>query len=306
MPLENNEISLEGKMNDWGPFGEREGKWLIFSIGNPEEGHGYALSRNIDDLHSQRIAHLISCKTGARYVAHIPWTTDNAGPVARDWSPKSIPVEQCVKNIIKFLNYHIQLYKEINLPASRVLIYSGHGGNNPLVDHKKEIKDALKLEKLIISSTEGIAEDNVDRILIEMEKLSSRITPKGEDQRKIKMKLYKILMSAGHAGHFEHSLGAALGVLDEAKLEVMNKALEKDFEAALNQWPPLGGLGGFLLKGGKYIDAFGTKKEDKHGLWKCLNTLRRLNHGKIIVVKELGELVINLLVEHYSGLILND
>ncbi len=33
-----NENSLDGKMSDWGPFGEHEGEWLIFSVGNPEEG----------------------------------------------------------------------------------------------------------------------------------------------------------------------------------------------------------------------------------------------------------------------------
>ena len=120
------------------------------------------------------------------------------------------------------------------------------------------------------------------------------------------MMLFKILMTNAHAGHFEHSLGAALGVLDFKKLEVMNKELERDFEAALDKWPPLGGLGGFLMKGGKYVQAFGTKKEDKHGHWKCLKSLRTLNHGKIKVVKELGELIINLLVEHYSGLIMDN
>jgi len=306
MIRQNNEITLEGKMDDWGPFGSREGKWFIFSIGNPEEGHGYALPRNIDDIQAQRVAHLISCKTGARYLAHIPWSTDNAGSVAKDWSPKSIPVEQCVENIIKFMDYHIQIYKEMNLPASKVLIYSGHGGNNPLVAYTDKIKNALNLEKLIISSTEGIAEDNVDRILLEMEQLSHVITPEGQNQRKVKMMLFKILMTNAHAGHFEHSLGAALGVLDEEKLKIMNLELEKDFEAALYKWPPLGGLGGFIIKGGKYTEALGTKKDDRHGLWKCLSSLRKLNNGKIKIVKELGELVINLLVEYYSGLIVND
>ena len=104
MDNEENGISLEGKMDDWGPYGKDEGKWLIFSVGNPEEGHGYALPKNIDDLHSQHIAHLISCKTGGRYVAHIPWSTDNVGLIAKDWSPKTIPVNEMVKKLKQFLN----------------------------------------------------------------------------------------------------------------------------------------------------------------------------------------------------------
>ena len=292
-------------MDDWGPFGNNEGKWLIFSIGNPVEGHGYALPRNIDDLHSQRVAHLISCKTGARYVGHIPWATDNFTSIAKDWAPKSIPVEDIVKNIIDFIKFHAEIYKEMDLPASRILIYSGHGGNNPLVHYTKEIQDALNLKKLIISTTEGIAEENIDRVINELGKLSIEIAGKGENPRQIRRTLIQILLSAAHAGHFEHSLGAALGVLDEEKLNIMNEELERDFNAALNKWPPIGGLGGFLLAGGEYTEALGTKDNDKFGLWNCLKRLRRLDNGKVRVIKELGELIINLLVEYYSEIILN-
>ena len=292
-------------MDDWGPFGENEGKWLVFSIGNPVEGHGYALPRNIDDLHSQRVAHLISCKTGARYVAHIPWATDNFTSIATDWAPKSIPVEEIVEKIINFIGFHIDIYKKMDLPASKVFIYSGHGGNNPLVLYKDEIQDALDIEKLIISTTESVAEDNVDRIIVELDKLAEKIARDGEDPKKIRGILIKILLSNAHAGHFEHSLGAALGVLDEQKLRIMNEELERDFEAALAKWPPLGGLGGFLLTGGEYTQALGTKDNDKAGLWKCMKTLRKMNKGKVLVFKELGELIINLLVEYYSEMVLS-
>jgi hypothetical protein len=305
MPL-NNEITLEGKMDDWGPFGKNEGKWLIFSIGNPEEGHGYALPRNIDDLAAQRVAHLISCKTGARYVAHIPWATDNFVPLAKDWGPKVIPVEELVDRIIAFLKYHIEIYKEMGLPASRIFIYSGHGGNNPLSKYEQHIKNVLNLDQLIISTTEGIAEANMDRVLRELEQLSEKLAPKKEDSRKVKNILIKILTGAGHADHFEHSMAAAINALDEEKLKIMNEELERDFEGALRKWPPLGGLGGFLMAGGKYVEAIGTKDEDKYGLWNCFKTLRKLDNGKIKPVKELGELVINLLVEYYSDMLLKD
>ncbi|GAH80852.1 unnamed protein product, partial [marine sediment metagenome] len=200
--------------------------------------------------------------------------------------------------------FHIEIYKKMNLPTSKILIYSGHGGNNHLVLYNKDIKEALNLEKLIISTTEGVAEDNVDRIIVELDELSEKIARKGENPKKIRGTLIKILLSNAHAGHFEHSLGAALGVLDEEKLKLMNEELEKDFEAALNKWPPLGGLGGFLLAGGQYTESLGTRDNDKSGLWKCMKTLRKLNNGRVLVFKELGELIINLLVEHYSEMIL--
>jgi creatinine amidohydrolase/Fe(II)-dependent formamide hydrolase-like protein len=306
MVQEKKNISLQGKMNDWGPYEKNEGKWLIFSIGNPEEGHGYALPRMMDDLFSQRVAHLISCKSGGRYVAHIPWATDNFETIAMDWAPKFIPVKQLVEKIKKFLKYHIEIYKEMALPASRVLIYSGHGGNNPLTNYTDEIRKELNLEKLIISTTEGIAEQNMDAILIALEKLSRQLAENEVDAKKMKRILIKILTGAGHACHFEHSAGAALGVLDEKKLKIMNEELEKDFEKALEKWPPLAGLGGFLLAGGKYVEAIGTKETDKHGLWNCLKTVRTLDGGKIKPIKELGELVINLLSDYYAQLLLKE
>ncbi len=305
MSQKNNRINLEGKMDDWGPFGTSEGKWLIFSIGNPVEGHGYALPRNIDDLHSQRIAHLISCRTGARYVAHIPWATDNFTAIAKDWAPKSIPVREIVSNIIEFIRFHIDIYKKMDLPTSNVFIYSGHGGNRPIADYVNEIKNALKLEKLIIANTEDFADDIEDRALDEVTKLSKELAGEVEDPKQIRRALVQILLSIAHAGHFEHSLGAALGILDREKLDIMNLELERDFEAALKKWPPLGGLGGFLLAGSEYQEALGTKENDKFGLWKCLKRLRRLDKGKVKVFKELGELMINLIVEYFSNIILN-
>ncbi|MFW9951997.1 MAG: hypothetical protein ACFFKA_17905 [Candidatus Thorarchaeota archaeon] len=305
MTNEKKRISLEGKMDAWGPFGKNEGKWLIFSIGNPEEGHGYALPRNIDDLHSQRISHLISCKSGARYVAHIPWATDNFVAIATDWAPKSIPVEKMVPKVIEFLRFHIDNYKEMGLPASNILIYSGHGGNAPLALYSKHLREQLNLNNLIISTSEGFVKEIEDKALEKVDKLSRKIAKNGEDPKQIRRMLIQILLSVAHAGHFEHSLGAALGVLDEEKLSIMNKELESDFESALRKWPPLGGLGGFLLAGGEYTKALGTKDDDKFGLWKCLKRLRRLDHGKVKVFKELGELMINLLVEYYSDKIVN-
>jgi creatinine amidohydrolase/Fe(II)-dependent formamide hydrolase-like protein len=306
MAQKNNEISLKGKMDDWGPFGEKEGKWLIFSIGNPEEGHGLALPRIMDDLFAQRVAHLISCKSGARYVAHIPWATDNFISVAKDWAPRVIPVKEIVENIKKFLKFHMDIFKEMDLPASKILIFSGHGGNNPLAEYVEEIKKDLNLEKLIIAPSEELADENMDRILKELEELSVKLATEKEDARKIKRTLIKILTGAGHASHMEHSSAAALGILDEKKLKIMNEELERDFDSAIQKWPPIGGLGGFLMAGGKYVEAIGTKDNDKYGLWNCFKTLRRLDGGKIKPVKELGDLVINLLVKYYSEIILNE
>jgi len=299
------EIKLDGKMDDWGPFGKNEGKWLIFSIGNPYEGHGYALPRNMDDFFSQRVAHLISCKTGSRYVAHIPWATDGAGEVATDWAPKYIPIQELSNRLIEYLRIHIDAYKEMGLPANRVFIFTGHGGNNVLADYTNEIKQALNLQSLIIATTDEI-EKNVNKIMEASKDLTTKLAQKGGDKRAIAKTLVRILLSAGHASHMEHSIAAAIGVLDEKKLEEMNELLSEDFEKALAKWPPIGGLGGFLLAGGKYAEALGTEKNDKFGLWNCLKGLKEIDEGKLKPIKELGEMIINTTVDYFSEILLEN
>jgi hypothetical protein len=103
----------------------------------------------------------------------------------------------------------------------------------------------------------------------------------------------------------EHSIAAALGVLDESKLKLMNTELENNFEGAIKKYPTLGGLGGFLTAGERYTEIFGTEKKDKHNLWKCYRALRELDNGKIKPIKELGEIIINAMVDYYSELLLS-
>lgn len=307
MSDKNNELSLEGKMDDWGPFGKNEGKWLIFSMGNPEEGHGYALPRNIDDLVGQYTAQLIALKSGGRYVAHIPWATDFIVDIARNWAPKIIPVEELVENLKDFLKYHIKILKKMGLPASRVFIYSAHGGNNPLSKFTEDLKKELNLEKILIPSTEdtGESETLAKNVLEGLAKVSSELASNEGEARKLMRTFAKIINGASHASHFEHSAGAALGVLDEEKLKIMNQDLERDFDAALKKWPPIGGLGGYITAGGKY-EVLGTKDNDNHGHWNCLKILRKLDGGKIKPIKELGEVLIEEVAKFYASLLISD
>ncbi|MBD3213673.1 MAG: hypothetical protein GF311_13775 [Candidatus Lokiarchaeota archaeon] len=299
------ELKLGGKMDDWGPYGKKEGDWIIFTVGNPVEGHGYALPRNIDDIVSQYIGLHIALKTGSRYVAHIPYTTDHAGDAAKDWAPKYIPVDQFLANVKEFMKYHIDTYKNLGLKASKVFIYSGHGGNDPLLKEETVIKEELRLEKVLIGSG-GILEQYVNKIMIATKNLATQLSNTKNEQKQIGNELVQILLGAGHAGHMEHSLAYALEVMDKKKLEIMNQQLENDFEKALLKYPPVGGLGGYLLVGGKYESALGSRKNDKYGLWNCLKTLRKLDNGKVKPYKELGKMIIDMIIDIYTQILLQN
>ncbi|MHA1725874.1 MAG: hypothetical protein ACTSXH_13760 [Promethearchaeota archaeon] len=292
------ELDLKEKMNDWGPWEEKESKCLIFSVGNPNEGHGYAMPRNIDDLHAKKAAHDLEFTTGQRHVAHIPYTTDRCGPVAKAWAPAFIPFEEFLDKSIQFMKYHINLIKERGDEISLVLLLTGHGGNAQLLERKyqKLIEKELEVKKfravtaLVDRKDAGVVLEEVKKLANEM--INTKGTRFGFNNADELADFYfKILLSAGHASHAEHSLAAALNVLDMKKVEIMNELLSKDFEAALRKWPAIGGLGGYLLAGGKYTEALGTEDNDKFGLWNCLKGLREINEGKLVVAPELGHLI---------------
>ena len=303
-------FNLEGKMDDWGPFGVNEGHWILFSVGNPEEGHGLALPKAIDDFHAKKAAHDLEFMTGQKYVAHVPYTTDRCGEVAKDWSPQWLPWEEFFPRSVKFMKYHVDTLREQQNEVTHALLIIGHGGNGQLTEHaiQEKIQEELNLEKFI--SVSAIASKKAGiRILNELEPLAEKIL-RGKKERlgisdpeDLAFFYSKMLMSSGHASHTEHSLAAAMGSCDMEKLSIMNEALEQNFEKALKKWPPIGGLGGYLLKGGDYTKALGTRSNDKYGLWNCLNGLRTLNGGKIVVAPELGRLIQEVSVKEMAKIL---
>ncbi len=305
MTKKKNRIPLKGKMSNWGPFGESEGQWLIFTVGNPNEGHGLALPRMIDDLPPKYVAHRVEFRTGSRYVAHIPYTTDRVGDVAKDWAPSYLPMAQFVDKVGTFLQFHLKELRELKLQADKVMIIVGHGGNADLKHYTKDMKQQLGLKELKIISTAG--EQLFGEISNGLEKIAERLIPNGTEEE-VEEKaywLFQLVTSGGHASHMEHSIAAAMNVLDWDKLEEMNNVLEKDFEKGLENWPPIGGLGGFLIRNGEYTKALGTKKNDKYGLWHCLEGLKNIDNGKLHPIKEIGELVLEKAIDYFSSIIKN-
>lgn len=300
-------LNLAGRMDDWGPWGANEGQWLLFTIGNPEEGHGAALPRMIDDLHAKNLAYQVEFRTGARYVAHVPFTTDRCGPVARDWAPRYLPEGEAFDRTVAFLRYHVELLRELGLPARRALLIVGHGGNAIFLEREAALREALELEAMRVVSAFGILQaasaDGTGRAFEVIERLARARAGPGEDPDDLAFQYFQLLASAGHASHMEHTLAAAMGACDRAKLARQNQALAEDFEDALARWPPLGGLGGYLLAGGKYTAALGTRAHDKYGLWHCLDGLRMLHGGQVHVDEALGKALLAAVVDELCAIV---
>jgi len=304
------QYNLKDKMNSWGPFEEREAMWHLFSVGNPNEGHGLALPRMIDDMHAQYIAHHLEFSTGQRYVGHIPYTTDRCGPVAKDWAPAYLPWEEFFEKSLEFVKSRLEILRTQGETVSKVMILVGHGGNHDLTKRKaeRELKKRCGVEKVValsamVSGTTGV------KVLNALEEVAeTQIKEKGErfgysDPEELAFFYSQLLLSAGHASHMEHSLAAAMHVCNLEKVALMNQLLEKDFETALHKWPPIGGLGGYLLAGGKYTEALGTEDNDRYGLWNCLNGLKTLDEGRLVIAPELGTLVHRISLEEKQAIL---
>jgi len=266
-------LNLKGKLLNRGPFEENEDKAIIFSVGNSNEAHGYALPRDIDARQAQWVAINASNKAGARYIAHIPYSTDRVGDIAKNWSPNYLPFDVWLEKIIDFMKFHIFELQNYNINFEKIIIVNFHGGNIFPRKSIKKISGALNGYKIKVF---GPFDFNFDIV----------------DQDKIHYWLVEQGIKPGHADTTEHSIASILGLVDYKKLDIMNELIQKNINTALKRWPAIGGLGGYLEFGGP---EFNPLREPKIGLIDCFKKFKE--DKKIHIYSELGALILNGLIE---------
>lgn len=213
-------------LRNWGPFGRTENHVGVFTVGNPCEGHGPALPRDIDDRVVKALAFRACDATGAYYCGHVPFTSDRVGSIATAWSPLWIPESEMITRTAEFIRTYLGMTR---LDFQRVCLLNGHGGNNFIASRQDELSEKAGRPIEFIIPFEGV--------------------------------------ETGHADTLEHSVAAYLGLVDAGKLARMNALIRKDPKEALRRWPPIGGLGGYLIFGGK---KFAELRRPEYGLTECL------------------------------------
>ena len=282
-----NFLNLKGKMSDWGPFKLTSSNTLIFSMGNPCEGHGPALPPDNDSRCANFVAYHVSERSGAKFIAHIPYTTDQVGDIALDWSPAYIPMRKCVNNCVTYIEYHCKVLQEIGIEFSRILIINGHGGNYGV--DKFSIWDELKT-KFSLSDLRFINTYEVD---IHEILQSQDFSAETHDA------YLTAVQTGGHADTIEHSIATLYGGIDYGKFYKMNKFITKNgTEAALRKWPVLGGLGGYLKFGGERYNPL-----RQVGLERCLSQFEEDN--QIFLFPELAQIVMEHLMKRICSMIEN-
>ncbi|MFX0016131.1 MAG: hypothetical protein ACFFB2_17100 [Promethearchaeota archaeon] len=280
-------LNLKGKMSDWGPFGLESSSTLIFSMGNPCEGHGPALSTDNDSRCANFVAYHVSEQSGSKFIAHIPYTTDQVGDIAFDWSPAYIPMEECVNKSGAYIEYHCRILKERGINFSKVVIINGHGGNYGIDKFPiwKELKTTFDLSDLMFINTYEV---DIDEVL------------ESQNFSKETYNAYSIAVkTGGHADTIEHSVATLYSGIDYGKFYQMNNYIKKDKQAALKKWPVLGGLGGYLKFGGERYEAL-----RKVGLERCLRQFEK--DGQIFLFPKLAQIVMDHLIKRICLIIKPD
>ncbi|MBD3186364.1 hypothetical protein GF325_06005 [Candidatus Bathyarchaeota archaeon] len=277
-------FDIEKKMNAWGPFSPRDAGTLIFSIGNLHEGHGPALSPDNDSRCANFVAYRVSERTGARFMAHVPFTTDRVGDIARDWSPGYLPMDECVRKSVDFINFHVNALKDRGVTLSKILIIVGHGGNKGIenYDDWDALREQHGMESILFASTFTVDLGQVLRCL----------EPYSEETR-----MEYLAVKPGHADTMEHSIATLYGGVDMGKYAMMNRFMRNHgVDAALKKWPVIGGLGGYLKFGGDRYEPL-----RKVGLGSCLKKLEE--DGQLFIFKDFAKEVMEISIGNICRMI---
>jgi len=213
-------LSAESQKEN-GPFDSKNRTVLVFSIGAGNESHGSALPSNIDDYAAIVTATTVSMRLGLTYVGHLPYSSDRAGELARDWNPGYIARDALRTRVLEDVKRAIELQREFQgNAATLVVVVSGNGGNNFLEEEEAAMSEGMGVPFHYI-----------------------RPFPKGSSIRSRKHGRQDVT----HADDGEHSVGLYLGLLDKKKLRKINDTASRDAKEALRRDPAIMGLGYYVL-----------------------------------------------------------
>lgn len=187
---------------------------LVLSIGNEREGHGPALYEDTDSFFAINVATDVAKKTGARYVGHIPYTTDRVGDIAKAWMPAYMPFDEFIVASLEFLRSIVFQYKELLEDRLKLIIVVGHG---------------------------GIPKDLGKLIQKELEVHTTCVFPGIDFGMHAGDEEHSLL---AYLKHFNYN-GLDL---------IHKTAIEQEPEEVLRRWPPLFGLSGFWHESGIYSE----------------------------------------------------
>jgi len=154
-------LRLAKNLGNWGPFGRGENRVAVFTVGNPCEGHGPALPKDIDDRVVKALALRACDAEGAYYCGHVPFTSDRVGRIALAWSPLWIPEDEMVSRTGQFIKTYLAM---VGLRFHRICLLNGHGGNNFIAGCRRELSRKAGRSIDFVIPFEGIETGHADTL----------------------------------------------------------------------------------------------------------------------------------------------
>jgi len=238
---------------------------LLYGMGSIDEDHGPAIPRDIDDLTADMTATRAIQRIGPEkfdYKGVLPFGSDRVGEIAKRWCPAWIPPEEATQKVINLISDYI----ESNDKATHAAIISGHGGNNFLKDQESMISKKVGIPFMYTCPFAGVEYNHPKYGHIEVE----------------------------HATSGDHSTVLYMSKInDRVKfnpkgVKQINELAAKNPEEALKKWPPLCGLGGYILYGGPDFEGLRNPDYELE-----VHSKRFFKDKRIIADRDLGKILFN-------------
>ena len=226
------------RLDSHGPFPAARRRIVLFSTGNDWEDHGPAMAPASDTYFAQTFCAGAAVKTGIRYLAHAPYTSDAAGECARQWCPIWLPEPEYFEKTAEFCK--AVLDRQSPRPEA-VLIHVPCHGEPEMARRIDEFAERLQVRAArligdIVSQKRLAPEDFAESPL-------GDLVREGIDGDHFQ-----------HCGFFDYSIAEALGHLDKPRLDAMRGEMEDDLEGTLKKYPVIHNLAGYVRYGGREFD----------------------------------------------------
>lgn len=225
------------RLDSYGPFPSTRRRMVILSTGNDWEDHGPAMSPSSDTLFAHAFCSGAALRTGIRYLAHAPFTSDGAGDCAKHWCPVYLPEPEYFERTTEYFR---AILDATSPRPEAVLIHVPCHGEPIMAAKLDEFAERLGVRARLIGDVVGV------------EGLS--------DQDYADSPLYDLVREGvganffQHCGLFDYCVADALGHLDKARLDALRREMERDLPGALKKYPSVANLAGYVRYGGPEFD----------------------------------------------------
>jgi len=179
-------------------------------------------------------------RTGIRYLAHVPFTTDPSGDSFMHFCPMALPQEEFFGATA---DYCAMVLDAVDPRPEGVCIHIPWHGQHIMAERIDEFARRLRVRKAHLIA--DIVVESLNR-LSEQDYRDSPLRALAEEG--IEGHHFQ------HAGFFDYCVAEALGHLDRPRLERLRKEMVTDLEGTLRRHPAVHNLSGYVRYGGSEFD----------------------------------------------------